>query len=100
MGFSHGKYFFVKVSSITATLGEAAVSVRWMPRPRTIGTPMALKKSGPTVCQYSCESPCFCAELSTLTEEFLFDQPENGAFWIRVAARTPGRAWIRSSNWE
>src|SRR2546429_6731100 len=88
MGFSTGKYFFVKISSTTATLGEAAVSVRWMPRPRTIGMPMVLKKSGPTPCQYISELLGFCAEPSTLTEEFLLDQPENGAFSIRSEEHT------------
>src|SRR6266567_7910218 len=33
-GVFRRKIFFVKISSTTATLGEAAVSVRWMPRPR------------------------------------------------------------------
>src|SRR5437867_404402 len=80
MGFSPGKYFFVKISSTTATLGEAAVSVRWMPRPRTIGMPMVLKKSGPTPCQYISELLGFCAEPSTLTEEFYLTSRRTARF--------------------
>ena len=46
-GFSPGKNLFAKFSSITATIGDAAVSLRLMPRPRMMGMPIVLKKSGP-----------------------------------------------------